>query len=73
MKIIKSDIEKYKQIAGPDQANNVAIVIPPKKQIKQIEVIHEEPLPETKLGIHGPIGRLNRFWSTCFIEWSVIP
>merc|ERR1712226_351566 len=43
-----SDIEKYKQIAGPDQANNVAIVIPSKKQIKQIEVIHEEPLPETK-------------------------
>jgi len=43
-----SDIEKYKQIAGPGQANNVAIVIPPKKQIKQPEIIHEEPLPETK-------------------------
>ena len=55
LKTIKSDIEKYKQIAGPDQANNVAIVVPSKKQIKEIEVIHEEPLQETKSGIHGPM------------------
>ena len=51
LKTIQSDIEKYKQIAGPGQANNVAIVIPQKKQIKQPEIIHEEPLPETKPGI----------------------
>ena len=28
--------------------------------MKQIEIIHEEPLPETKAGLHGPPCRLYR-------------
>ena len=43
-----SDIEKYKENAGMDQASNVAIVIPNKKHIKPPVVIEEQPIPITK-------------------------